>query len=426
MARRRTRSTAKTRKASPAPVTTTGRAGASRADASRADPSRAVMPTERRAAAVGRAEDGAAEPAGLSVTRWFDPGTHGEPYRARIRFSGRRIGTRGKPGSRDTFVQEETVDRVVPGSGPVSVTTWVYGVEPGEWTVSADLIRQPLAGGGASAPNHWARIGAESLSAGTWSWRRWALRPAADDGPLKTRWAPLVRLAAMPAVIPGSWIGLVALGVAVGLILQAAILARDNVSVGTSLLVTGLVLVLGLLGAKVWYIAQHRRTWRQSMTEGWSVDGFLVVGPLVAIAALLTLKVPIGLFVDASTPALFIGIAIGRLGCFFTGCCAGRCTRSGWGVWSSDRRVGARRLPTQLLESVTGLLIGLGATLLLLGLAPAVHGAIFVAGFAVYVLVRQVLLGLRAEPHDPMRMRLTAIGAAVVLVAAVAALVVMG
>lgn len=356
--------------------------------------------------------EGAVEPEGLSVTHWFETAVDGEPYAATIRFTGRRMGVHGKPGPGDTFVKDETVEGIVPRSGPVSVTTWVYGLAPGEWTVTADLVRsgtrRPVVGGRPS--------GAHTLPRAAWSWRRWALS-SGEFGPVKTRWEPLVRLTRIPAVIHGSWPGLLALGVLVGAAVQIGLLVRANVPIERPLVVDALALLSGLVGAKLWYVALNRQTWRRSITEGMSVDGFLVTATLVAGAALLAFNLPIGLFLDASAPGLFFGVAIGRLGCFFTGCCAGRCTRSRWGIWSSNRSVGARRIPTQLLESAAGLLLGVATTAVFLGFAPSVRGATFVAALAVYVLVRQVLLRLRAEPHNLARARLTAAAAAVVLLA---------
>lgn len=362
------------------------------------------------------AQDGAVETEALSVTHWFETEPDGPPYAATIRFAGRRNGVGGKGGPRDAFVKEETVDGVVPGSGRVSITTWVYGLQPGEWTVTADLIRLPSSTGARRPSSGGKPFGAHTLPRAAWSWRRWAL--STDQfAPVKTRWSPLVRLTRTPAVIRGSWPGMIAVGVLVGAVVQAALLTRANVSVGLALMVDLLALVSGLLLAKLWYLAlRPRRSWRQSIGEGWTVDGLVFAAPAVGAAALLAFELPIGLFLDASAPALFFGVAIGRLGCFFTGCCAGRCTRSRWGVWSSDRRVGARRIPTQLLESATGLLIGIVTLLLVLRL-PSAPGAVFVAAVAAYVLIRQFLLRLRAEPHNPIRARLTAAAAAVVLLA---------
>jgi phosphatidylglycerol:prolipoprotein diacylglycerol transferase len=330
------------------------------------------------------------EPEALVVTHWFDSGEEGEPYSAIVRLTGRRVGIRGAPRSRDTFSQQESVDGIVPGSGPLSISTWVYGLQPGEWTVNADVIR-PTGDGGRSRG-----VSAEPLDRAVWSWRRRAV----STGPataVKTRWALPAPLAKTPAVVPGSFTALAVLGVLVALIVQAAILAHENVSVGPSLVVSLFALVSGLVAAKLWYAVLHPGPWRQAIMGGWAVDGFLVVAPAVAVAMLLEFNVPVGVFLDAAAPGIFFAVAIGRLGCFFTGCCAGRCTRSRWGVWSSDRRVGARRIPTQLLESAAGLLIGVVATALVLGHAPGVGGIVFVATFAVYALVRQFLLRLRAE-----------------------------
>lgn len=353
----------------------------------------------------------------LSISHWFDSGRDGKPYSATVRLTGRRVGARGKPKGADRFVKEVTIDGIVPGSGPVSITTRVDGLAPGEWTVSADVMRLP-GGDGRYRPGHnWSRVGSPPVHRAAWSWRRWALS-IAPATPVHTRWTSLVRLARLPAVIHGSWVAFVVGGVIVGLALQGAILAQEGISIGQSLAVSLLAVVSGLIGAKLWYMAQHPRSWRTSAGEGLSVNGFLVGTPLVGVAALLSFDLPIGVFLDATSPALFFGVAIGRLGCFFTGCCAGRCTTSRWGVWSSDRRVGARRIPTQLLESLGGLVIGIATLILVLLHASPIGGGIFVAGMATYVVLRHILLQLRAEPHRPtFRTRLTVAVAALVFLA---------
>jgi phosphatidylglycerol---prolipoprotein diacylglyceryl transferase len=207
----------------------------------------------------------------------------------------------------------------------------------------------------------------------------------------------MARLVSAPAVVPGSWTGLVLVGVMVGLVVQTALLAGVGVSSFASIGITVTALLAGLAGAKLRYIMLHPDTWRRSPGEGWAVDGFLVVMPAVAVVGLVALDVPIGPFVDASSSGLFFGIAIGRVGCFLTGCCAGRVTRSRWGIWSSDRRVGARRIPAQLLESATGLVLGIAALVAFLVIRPPVDGLIFLTGLVLYTLARRALLRLRAE-----------------------------
>ncbi len=218
--------------------------------------------------------------------------------------------------------------------------------------------------------------------------------------------------------MPGVYPALVALGALVLIAVQTTILANQTIPVGRALTVSAIAAGAGLIGAKVWYAILHPD---ESMIRGgWAVDGFFVVAPVVAALTLFAFELPIGVYLDASTPGLFLGVAIGRVGCFFTGCCAGICTDSRWGVWSSDRRIGARRVPTQLLESAAGLLIGL-ATLPLALAYPPIHGAVFVAAFGTYAVVRQFLLRLRAERRKSSRtVSATAVAAALTLLVIVA------
>lgn len=337
------------------------------------------------------------EPEAIVVSHWFDPGQNGEPYSATIQLSGRRIGAHGRPNSSDTFVHEEVLDEVVPGSGPVSVTSHVYGLHPGAWDIRAELRRPVTRTGGALSAKTGRGTTSEPLPRAVWSWRRWALA-SSPDAPVKTRWALLAPLAKMPGVLPGSFTVLGLLGIAVAVVISALILGQAEMSIGRSVLVSMLAILFGLIGAKLWSRALHPG--EAIIGAGWAVDGFLVVAPTVAVITVVALGLPIGGFLDASAPGLFAAVAIGRFGCFFTGCCAGRCTPHRFGVWSSDRRIGARRIPTQLLESGAGLVIGTAAALLVLGNVIALQGAVFVGAVGAYLVVRQYLLRLRAEQRQ--------------------------
>lgn len=308
-------------------------------------------------------------------------------------------------------MQDETIDGIVPGTGPVSITTWVYGLEPGDWTVTGDLIWTSDGAGGSANRLKVAR----PVAPAAWSWRRWAVSTG-PEVPAKTRWAPLAPLARQPAVIPGIYTALAIASIVLALVIQQAILAPSGVSTGGALLASVVAIALGLVGAKLLYAALHPK--ESILRGGWAVDGFLLVFPIVASVALLLLDLPIGTVFDASTPGIFFAVAIGRIGCFLTGCCSGRCTASRWGIWSSDRRVGARRIPTQLMESAVGLALGLVTLILVLGGSSPFPGAVFLAAFAVYALFRQGLLRLRSERRTSQRsLPLTAAAAGLVVVA---------
>ena len=140
---------------------------------------------------------------------------------------------------------------------------------------------------------------------------------------------------------------------------------------------------------------------------------------MTAVIVLALLNVPVGVFLDVTAPGLLVAMAVGRVGCFFAGCCGGPPTASRWGVWSSDQRVGARRIPTQLLESVLAGILGLLVLVAVLGHGPA-GGTFFVVGLAAYTLGRQGILRLRAEARQTRLGGLaTSALAALVLIAAV-------
>lgn len=289
------------------------------------------------------------------------------------------------------------MEDVVPGSGPVALTSWVYGLKQGEWQVTAELEGRPDPAGG--RPSDGRRRLTVPLPRAAWSWRRWAISDA-PAAPVSTRWAPLAPLAASPAVLPGAFTVLSATGIGVGIGSQAALLVHLQLSVGHALLVIAIATLTGLLGAKLWHMVLMARPWRQTIGKGWSVDGFLVVAPLVGIGALLALDLPVGTYFDAGTPGIFVAVAIGRIGCFVTGCCAGRSTASRWGIWCSDRRVCVRRVPTQLLESAIGLVLAIVSLVAVLNLAVGIDGAVSVITLGAYGVARQWLLRLRAESRQ--------------------------
>jgi hypothetical protein len=135
------------------------------------------------------------------------------------------------------------------------------------------------------------------------------------------------------------------------------------------------------------------------LDAGACIQGFLLVALAVIAGGSVLLGLPVGAVLDLTTPGIFFGVAIGRPGCFFTGCCAGRPTRHSWGLVSSDRRLTARRFPVQLYEATAGLVLGLVSLSLLSLSTPAVEGVVFIVSVAAYTLVRQFLFPLRTDPH---------------------------
>jgi phosphatidylglycerol---prolipoprotein diacylglyceryl transferase len=348
----------------------------------------------------------------LSLTYWLDPGQDGEAFSATISFSGHRTGVTGTPQPADQFTQEETVSGIVPGSGPVAITTTVRGVNAGQWMVSA----RPVTRRGSRTVRPYPPSGEHGSGPGRTPWPRRVRIPA---GPPATARTARAAAAKVPGIIRGSYGTLVGLGMVVGLGLEVLLLHLGRDALFEPLMLSLASVAAGTAGGKAWFIAVHRGR----EFGGWCIQGFVTGAAIaVGVAAAAGPGVPAGAFLAAAAPALLIGMAIGRPGCFFAGCCTGRPTASRWGVWSSDRVLGCRRAPAQLVEALAALLVGLSVLGVELTAGLDRSGPLAAGGLAAYTLVRQFILRLRNDP--PRRSRygrqVTITAAAAVLVASLA------
>jgi phosphatidylglycerol:prolipoprotein diacylglycerol transferase len=245
----------------------------------------------------------------------------------------------------------------------------VLDINPGDWEVHA--VAEPAGDTGRSP----------------------ALRATTER--VTTRLAPLVRA---PGVRPFAWPILVLSGVVLALVLQNLLLERSGSAGAWSLATSLAAVVMGYLTAKVWYLVLHRQHLRAFVAAGTCIQGFITGTFITASLLLVAQGRAFGPFLDATTPGLFFAMGVARPGCFLGGCCAGRPTTSRWGLWSSDRRLGTRRLPTQLWEGLAAMLIGAGSLILVLD--ERTHaGFVFVGALGAYTLVRQGLFSLRVEPR---------------------------
>jgi phosphatidylglycerol:prolipoprotein diacylglycerol transferase len=333
------------------------------------------------------------EPQALGLTYRFSPPAEGAPERVEIRFTGQRIGVSGPLGPRDAFDLVQVLPQVLAGTGPIALTVRVLDVERGRWHASAQgrvvttASRQPVS---------------------------WYLPHANASG--STGFTPVVQVSA-PRVTLGAWPVLVILGLAAGLLAQHVLARRLHLPAAETTAISLGASLVGVLGGKLYFLALHRDQQLPGLPMvGMAVQGFVVSATASAVAAAAVLALPRGAYLDVLTAGLLVGLTIGRLGCFFGGCCAGRPTASRLGCWSSDRSLGVRRVPTQLFESsLAGGLAVLVFVALWTGLARP-HGVVFVGGLAAYTLGRQLLFPLRDQP------RTTARGRVVVLVATFAIL----
>ena len=328
------------------------------------------------------------EPQTLGVTYWFDAAPNGARYTVRVHISG-RLREQPAAGQSKTFTTLATVDDVVPGSGRIAVTTRVPNLPHGTWDVTAT----PVEPAPQDSPADWMSVTDPRLPSGT------AVGTTAF-GPVVNVLAPGARL--------GAWPALVGTGTALALVIQGLLAQRLGLPIPRLLALSLLTCLLGLLGAKTYYVATHPRGRRTFLTPGMSIQGFVLAAVATLFGGSLLLGLSPGLVLDSTAPGLLLGMMVGRFGCLLGGCCAGRPTSSRWGVWSSDRRLGVRRVPVQLLESSLSGVVGALTLAAVLLVGASAGGLVFIAGFAAYTAGRQLLFPLRGIPrataHGPMVM----------------------
>ncbi|OIQ86049.1 prolipoprotein diacylglyceryl transferase [mine drainage metagenome] len=341
------------------------------------------------------------EPQAIGLTYWFDAAPSGDPYPVTVRFIGVRLDVKGNRGPKDTFQELATMPHVQPGSGRVALTHRVLDKTPGRWQVTAHAIAGAPEDGGAARTQPVPLASATNVGVSSY--------------------APITQLRA-PGVVLGAWPALVGTGVLAALIMESVLAAGRGLPVTRVLLVALVACLMGFLGAKVYYRVTHLEEKRRLLSVGMSIQGFVLaaIGTFALGAALS--GIPVGVLLDLTVPSLLLGQAIGRLGCFFGGCCAGLPTASRWGLWSSDRQIGVRRIPVQLMESTLAAVLASATLVAVLVGRPHVDGAVFLAGFALYVVGRQLLFPLRGLPRKTAHGRqITLVLAAITFLLAVGA-----
>jgi phosphatidylglycerol:prolipoprotein diacylglycerol transferase len=190
----------------------------------------------------------------------------------------------------------------------------------------------------------------------------------------------------------------VLLGLAVGLIIFFLYAKRRNSLSENSFYIVIAGLIGGVLGAKIpiWiiYFPQIIAALPDTslFLSGRTIVGGLIGGTLAVWIVKRKLKLT-GRIGNSIAPAVAIGIAIGRLGCFFRGCCYGQPTNLPWGVNFGDEIL---RHPTQLYETFFLLTLFIYLHFSFRKNPPA--GTLFDKFLLIYFSFRFIIEFIRVEP----------------------------
>src|SRR5499427_4922719 len=132
------------------------------------------------------------------------------------------------------------------------------------------------------------------------------------------------------------------------------------------------IIISALVGAKLLLLVTDFKTFKSNpaelfnlLREGGVFYGGLIVAVLVALWYIRRVGLPLWTTCDVFAPGIALGHVIGRMGCFFAGCCFGRPTNVPWAITFTDPFAAANvgtplnqpLHPTQLYEAGAELLI---------------------------------------------------------------------
>lgn len=220
----------------------------------------------------------------------------------------------------------------------------------------------------------------------------------------------LLRIGEFPVTTYGIWL---ALGMLVGLYAASRLGTRDGLP-RERIYDLGLwVLVGGLVGSKILMILVEPGVQiftLDFLRSGGVFYGGLIGGFLAVVIVVRLYRLPFWKVADAFAPAVALGQAFGRQGCFAAGCCWGKPTDWAWGLHFSKLgneytgvpiygpEGGDLHLhPTQLIESFT--MLAIFAFLFWLHRHKKFDGQILIIYGIIYSIVRFLIEFIRDDPR---------------------------
>jgi phosphatidylglycerol:prolipoprotein diacylglycerol transferase len=175
------------------------------------------------------------------------------------------------------------------------------------------------------------------------------------------------------------------------------------------------LLVSGIAGARALYVLLNWEFYSRNPAETfyvWSGGlvfyGGLIVAAATGIAYLTVKKLDVWRFADFVTPAVFLGMFFGRLGCFFAGCCYGKPCNFPWAVtFNSPISLAPQGIPLHPTQIYEALFCGavFGVSHFLNGGRPFsknFNGEVFFVSLIVYGLWRFLIEFVRGDDRGAM------------------------
>ena len=201
---------------------------------------------------------------------------------------------------------------------------------------------------------------------------------------------------------------LVALAILTALWMGSRLAKTRSIATEKVMDLTFYAVLAGFVGARLFYVVLNPSLFRGDWLGALRVwEGGVVFyggfsGALVAVLFYIRKHhLPAGEILDILAVVAPLGHAIGRVGCFFAGCCYGKPSDLAWAVTFTDpmtlARPGIPLHPTQLYEFAANLMIF--ALLFTLHRRRAFSGRLFLVYVMIYGIVRSIIEIFRGDPR---------------------------
>ncbi len=194
------------------------------------------------------------------------------------------------------------------------------------------------------------------------------------------------------------------------------------------------VLIAAIVGSRLFYVATNPEMFFSDPLEIFKIwkGGLVFYGGFVAalITGFIYLKkanMPLWKTGDIMAPSIAVGHFLGRLGCFFAGCCYGKTSDLPWAVTFKHPEtlapIGIPLHPTQLYSAINNLIIF--AVLLIFRRYKKYDGQLFWIYVLLYGITRSIIEGFRGDYRGQTILGMLSISQAIGGIMAVIAIVMM-
>ena len=222
-----------------------------------------------------------------------------------------------------------------------------------------------------------------------------------------------------------------ALGLLAGLMVTWRIREREGIDSRQVLEMALLMILAGVIGSRGLYVFMNMSQYRNrpmDILKIWE-GGFVFAGGIICVFSIIALyarrrRLSFFKLGDLWAPAVAIGQGIGRIGCFFAGCCYGMPTDLKWGVVFTNPHslapLNVALHPTQLYSAASGFAIFI--VLLLLHSKKKFEGQVLLWFLILHSTARLAIERFRGDERGVLlsgNMTTTQLAATVILMAAV-------